>query len=376
MSRWTDGVPSSEGHDPVRASHTTAFALTEASDAQYQTLNRLLNDLRAERQPDDPPSPLSVTVHQCRNFPSHIEAHAWGVTSDDGERMIAFGVAYVPLAPENQHLASFSLDVHVDHRRQGIGRHLLGHIEEVATARGRRLLVTTTNGRIPAGEAFMVRLGASPGVMAQNHQLSLDGLDRALVTRWLERGRRHEQAYEIGIWEGPYPDEELEAIAALHDVMNQQPRDQLEMNDERMTPERLRELERFFITEHTTRWTIFLRARETGTFVGFTEIVLDAQQPELARQGDTGVFPRHRGQSLGRWLKAAMLQRLLDERPDVRRVRTSNADSNAAMRRINEELGFVPQGSECVWQVATRDARAYLRSRGHGAAGTRHQGAI
>jgi mycothiol synthase len=363
MSRWLDHETPDDRRDPDHASHTAPFALTEASDAQYQALNRLLNDLRAERQPDDPPTPLSVTVHHCRNFPSFIEPHAWAVMSDDGNRMIAFGVAYVSLVPENRHLAQISLDVHADGRRQGIGRHLLGHLVDAAVSRDRRLLVAATNGRIPAGEAFMLRLGASRGVMAQTHQLDLAGLDRQLVTAWLDRGHRHEEAYEIGWWEGPYPEDELEAIAALHDVMNQQPRDQLEVNDERMTPERLRDIERFSLTEHATRWTIFLRARDTGAFVGFTDIGLDAQRPELAQQGNTGVFPEHRGQGLGRWLKATMLQRLLDERPGVRLVRTTNADSNAAMRRINVELGFVPYSSECMWQVATGDARAYLRSR-------------
>jgi mycothiol synthase len=373
--RSDDDTPGAR-RGPDHSHRATPFDFSEATDAQFEALNRLLNDLRAERQPDDPPTPLSVTVHRCRNFPSFVEAHAWAVTSDDGERMLAFGVVYLPLAPENGHLAEISLDVRADHRRQGIGRNLLAHCVDVAASRDRRLLVAATSGRIPAGEAFMLRLGATRGVMAQTHQLDLTRLDRGLVTAWLDAGRRHERTYEIGFWDGPYPDDELAAIAALHDVMNQQPRDQLDVNDERMTPERLREVERFFLTEHTTRWTIFLRARATGAFVGFTDIGHDTQRPELAQQGNTGVFPEHRGRGLGRWLKAAMLQRLLDERPEVRLIRTTNADSNAAMRRINEELGFVSYSSECVWQVATRDVESYLRSRVTGPGHPRRDAAV
>ncbi|MEZ4642291.1 MAG: hypothetical protein R3E31_06060 [Chloroflexota bacterium] len=37
----------------------------------------------------------------------------------------------------------------------------------------------------------------------------------------------------------------------------------------------------------------------------------------LDAKGDTAVVPAHRGQGLGRWLKAAMLDKMLRERPNV-----------------------------------------------------------
>ncbi len=338
----------------------TPFVFADATDAQYEALNRLLDLVRIERDPGEPPTPTSVLMHRFRHLPSFVEVHAWTVTRDGREEVVGFGAAYLPLTPENGHLAEFSLAVHTDVRRQGIGRRLFTCIVEAAVARGRRLLVGATEGRVPAGEAFMLRIGATPGVKAQTHQLDLSGIDRGLVGRWLEIQGQHVDTYEIGRWNGPYPDDEIEAVAALYDVMNGQPRDDLEVHDERMTPDQLRELERFSLTDGKTRWTLFLRARADGALVGFTDVVLDARRPELALQGNTGVFPEHRRRGLGRWLKAAMLQGLLAERPDVRFVRTTNADSNAAMRRINEDLGFVPYASVCMWQVTTSDALASL----------------
>jgi mycothiol synthase len=63
---------------------------------------------------------------------------------------------------------------------------------------------------------------------------------------------------------------------------------------------------------------------------------------------------------LGRWLKAAMIDKALRERPQVKRIRTGTADSNAPMLRINYELGFKPYLSVCTWQVETAKVLAYL----------------
>lgn len=62
-------------------------------------------------------------------------------------------------------------------------------------------------------------------------------------------------------------------------------------------------------------------------------------------------MPAHRGHGLGRWLKAVNIQALhgANERTGV--VRTSNADSNAAMLAINHEMGFRPLIADMIWQA-------------------------
>jgi GNAT superfamily N-acetyltransferase len=76
----------------------------------------------------------------------------------------------------------------------------------------------------------------------------------------------------------------------------------------------------------------------------------------------TGVFPQYRNKGLGRWLKAAMLDKVIKERPQVKYVRTGNADSNAAMLKINTELGFKPYMATALWQVEMEKVIGYLRS--------------
>ncbi len=105
---------------------------------------------------------------------------------------------------------------------------------------------------------------------------------------------------------------------------------------------------------------MYVRERSTGKFAGFTEVVWNQNRPQIVEQHGTAVFPQYRNHGLGRWLKAAMLDRVLRERPQVRFVRTGNADSNAAMLKINMELGFKPAFSMCMWQVELERVFDYL----------------
>jgi RimJ/RimL family protein N-acetyltransferase len=142
--------------------------------------------------------------------------------------------------------------------------------------------------------------------------------------------------------------------------MNTAPRDELEIEDVTWTEEQLRQTEATLAQHQTERWTMYVRHVTTREIVGYTEVFWNARHPETLHQGDTGVAPPHRNRGLGRWLKAAMLEKLLRDRPQVKRIRTGNANSNAAMLGINQELGFKPYKSWTTWQVALDDVRVYL----------------
>jgi mycothiol synthase len=343
--------------------HITPFDVRNASAAEYRAANELDNRIRAEYLPDDPPIPLDEQTRDFQNIPAFVDVYAWGVWNDDDSKVIASGSVGVTHMETNKHIAEFNIEVLPEFRRQGLARELLARIAETARQEDRTLLIAGTNERVPAGAAFMQRLDARKGLENHTNQLDLCDLSHDLIGAWQARPRERAADFELGLWEGAYPEEELQAIVTLEDVMNTAPRDSLEMEDWRVTPEQLRQIDQQMLARGTQRWTVYAREKSTRKFAGFTEVFWNPNRAEILNQGATAVFPHYRNKGLGRWLKAAMLEKVLRDRPQVKFVRTGNADSNAAMLKINHELGFKPYLSRCVWQVETENVLEYLGQR-------------
>ncbi|MFZ6031578.1 MAG: GNAT family N-acetyltransferase [Chloroflexota bacterium] len=328
--------------------------------AALQSLSDLENTLRREILPDDPPIPLEERIQSLRNIPSFIDVWFWSAWDTQAGKIVAQADSVVMRTDENQHLLQFSIEVLPSYRRQGLARRLLTLVVETAQRENRRLLLTNTSGRIPAGEAFMERLGAQRGLVGATNQLRVEDLDRALLQTWQAQAQQRAAGFALGLWEGAYPEEQIEAIANLWELTNQQPFEDLEVDPIHYGPEELRQMEKSMAASGTQRWTLYAYEISSGKLAGYTELMWNPNRPETVGQGMTGVFPEYRNKGLGRWLKAAMLQKLLDERPQVRFVRTQNANSNAPMLHINTALGFKPYTSNILWQVALDKVMAYL----------------
>ena len=338
--------------------------LKQASRTEYTALNHHINRIRAERLPDDPPIPLEEFIQNFQNLPPFVDVQAWIAWSTSDE-IVAFGDVALLRMDENRHMAQFDIGVLPEFRRQGLGRQLLRRVVETARADERRLLITETVDRIPGGEAFMQRLGARKGLEAHVNQLRIESLDHNLLQKWINRARDRAAGFEIGLWDGPYPEEHIAAVAQLFDLTNQQPLGDLEIEDMHATPEQLRQIEQNLFARGSQRWTFYVVETATGKFAGYTETVWNPNRPEILRQDMTGVFPEFRNKGLGRWLKATMLAKVIKDRPEVKYIRTQNADSNAAMLKINTELGFQPYMANALWQVEVERVLEYLGMAGN-----------
>ena len=76
--------------------------------------------------------------------------------------------------------------------------------------------------------------------------------------------------------------------------------------------------------------------------VAYTDIVVTVHESERAYQWGTLVRPDHRGHRLGLAVKVANLRLLQETQPQITTVVTFNADVNAPMVAVNEQLGFRP----------------------------------
>ncbi|MBB6098991.1 GNAT superfamily N-acetyltransferase [Deinobacterium chartae] len=336
--------------------HISSFLIQEGRDSDYAALSDLMDVMRAERVPDEPSAPLSERQVAWRSVPELYRIRTW-LAWEDGQAVGRAEAGY-PDVPENAHLLHTLFEVHPAHRRRGLGRTLLAEVVTYAETLGRRSLLLSSVSNVPDGEAFLQRIGARPALEMRVSRLELADVDAGLLDRWLEAGPAAD--FELGFWTGVYPDEHLEDIARLYDILNTAPRGELEVEDVRTSAEELRQRDRSFAATGQRRWVAYALERASGRFVGFTELDWHPARPGTLSQGATGVFPEFRGRGLGRWLKAAMLRRVMLELPEARRIETGNAQSNAPMLAINVALGFRPHRTLINWQLEVEQARRYL----------------
>lgn len=339
------------------------FVPAAASDEEFVELNALSNRISAERVADDPPVPVAVTKAQLLNLPPDMEARLFTARDSTGG-LIGLAQAGIARSGDNDHLAHFDVSVLPEHRRQGVARQLLARVVDFAEGTERRLLVAGTSASIPAGAAFLERIGGQPGMENTVNQLVLADVDRALVAEWIAAGEALPD-YDLEWIDGSIPDDRLDEMAGVFELMNDQPFDEIEFNDEHLTPERVKASDEALFAQGVERWIAVARHRPSGALAGFTEVFYRPEIPQRLGQGGTAVDPKHRGHKLGKWLKAAMVERVLRERPNVDVIRTGNANSNAAMLAINHQLGFRAFRAGTMWQLETAAARAYLDGRGN-----------
>jgi len=339
--------------------------LRNASETEYQCLSEFKNQIKIEYLPDDPPSPLEEYVQEWKTLPEFMEYDAHVAWNSSHTKIVAFCRATIFNTGDNEHLVRFGIEVLPEHRRQGLGRQALNLLLPFAKKHKRTLWMVFTFDNIPATAHFLERLGAHKGSEMKMNQLKLVELDRGLIERWLEKSAGLKKDFDLGLWDGEYPEANIEDIAALfQEVANDEPRDNLEMGDMKFTPEILRGWEKNMFATGNQRWAMYLRSQTTGKLAGMTEVIWNPNRASILNQGGTGVYPQYRNKGLGRWLKAEMMQKILQERPEVEFVRTGNANSNAPMLKINIEMGFKPYVSNTIWQVETDKIEAYL-SEGH-----------
>ncbi len=341
------------------------------TEEQIEARARLSDLLTAEVVPDAPPTDLAQAVAAHRARPDHVRRIAVEAHDPDGTLVGVASTAIDDRHDDNPDTLEAGVAVHPDHRRRGIGTTLLAAVVELARSEGRTRLFANTMEAVPAGRALATSLGATEAQRHHVNHLPIEVVDRPMLERWVAEAAERAADYELVAFDGPCPDEHMDGFIGQVLVLNTAPRDGIQVNDFTLTPAQVREREAVQDAAGIERWTVLARHRASGAYAGLHDLSWNPADPTVVWVGLTAVDPTHRGHALGKWLKAALTLRVLDERPDVTEIRTGNADSNDAMLGINRAMGYRPMIAMSVWELATDDAAAWVAARTAGrAAGT------
>jgi GNAT superfamily N-acetyltransferase len=294
--------------------------------------------------PDTVPDYTAILTH---GWDGHPNPAFVGV--DDG-RVVAQG-EYHTSTYENLDLVWLWVAVHPEHRRRGYGTAMMEHLLARARAVG-KTSAGIDGWEGPRTEAFAARFGFEKKSQAINRRQTLADVDRDTLRKTYDEASTHAAAYELVRVEGPTPDDLLPAVAEMTAAINDAPLDDLELEDEVFTPERVREIEAATVARRRRWYRVLARHRESGELAGHTVVVVEMDRPAYGHQLDTSVVRAHRGHRLGLVLKADMMFWLADREPALETIDTWNAESNDHMIDVNEALGYRALGRGVQFQRA------------------------
>ena len=311
------------------------------STQDFAAALELQQRLDAKRDPDLPVTP-AAELQAVFNDDAIDYCHHERVVAFEASSAVAIGHVELTVDPANASLAG----VEITPAREEVTAAVLAELLRRARADG-RTSVMAWGDHTPDAHRFWTALGADLRYTEQESSLDLASVDPQLMARWIEAGPAD---LELVHWARRCPDEWIDALVATTNAMNDAPTDDLDIAD-------------IIVDRIMVRGEIEARAAmgleyhsvvavtPDGEPAGTTEVFVNRHRPAASWQWATVVLPAHRGRRIGRWLKAAMWQRLRSTEPDVTGLQTGNAASNAHMLAINTDMGFKPTHLMGCWQA-------------------------
>jgi GNAT superfamily N-acetyltransferase len=251
---------------------------------------------------------------------------------------VAKAVVYF-LPNENEHLALTEITVAPSRRREGVGTAVLRALLPELEARGRKIVEGWELSKGGAGEEWAVAVGMRISKSTVSQTLDVRDTDPGLWDVPAPDGFRVEE------WSGAAPDELVATYARALHAMLDAPAGDSEYRIAEWSAERVREAEARHREQNVVQRVVVAVCEATGEVAALTQMDLYTAYPEWAVQQDTAVIPVFRGRSLGRWVKAHMLQALLAERPSIKKIYTNVNADNEHMLRVNRQIGFITSRS-------------------------------
>ena len=322
--------------------------------ADFAAALELQQTLDRERDPGLPVTPAAelraVFDDDATDYCRHQRIVAF---ADNG---VAAAIGHVELESDaaNANLAGVEITPTDDRTAPAVLAELLRRARDDG-----RTSVIAWGDHTPAAHTFWTGLGAELRYTEQESSLDMAAVNPRLMEQWIETGPTDLQLVH---WTRRCPEELIDAMVATANAMKDAPTDNLDVADTVVDAAMVRaEIEAR--AARGLEFQCVLAVTADGEAAGSTEVFVNRHRPEASWQWTTVVLPAHRGRGIGRWMKAAMWQRLRATEPEVTGLQTGNAASNSYMLAINNEMGFRPTHLMGCWQAELEVFEAELSRR-------------
>ena len=231
---------------------------------------------------------------------------------------------------ENRHQATLDVRVRPEHRRRGIGRALVGKVEQWATAADRTVLFSESEVPITAlvtdaSAPFARDLGFEAVQQSHRRHLALPP-DQIRMQRLKEEVTAATVRYRTMAFTTPWPQIYVEDYCELQRRMSTDaPSGDVRHEEEVWNEARIKENDDLLADQGLAKVAAVAEHMDSGRLVAFSEIAVPRERPYEGWQWATLVRQEHRGHRLGLAVKLANLDYLGATFPKVRRIITGNA---------------------------------------------------
>jgi GNAT superfamily N-acetyltransferase len=314
--------------------------IEQPDPADQQVARACYDVMLAAHEADDPIEPVmsfGLFSLYLREGWEKTPGEVWTAVDEAGA-VVGFYRMQLPDL-ENRDEANSGPTVHPAFRRRGIGRALLRHEGERAAAHGRtRFGASVTIGA--DGDAFARAVGARADLDEVRRVQYLREIAPGTVADLRASAEKAATGYSLVSWAGETPDEYCDGVAEVFNAFNDAPHGANE-EPSHWDAQRIRERTGAAVRAGLIRrHSVAALSDATGEMAAYSEVIIDPGCPDWGFQQLTAVVKPHRGHRLGLLAKTAMLELLAAAEPQVERIATGNAATNAHMIAVNEQLGY------------------------------------
>ena len=255
----------------------------------------------------------------------------------DGDKMVAYSSLDWSICKPG--FGRMFVNVLPDYRRQGLGSNIFSQVLNNAHDLKLSKIICQTHHQ--TGEEFIVNRGGRVVAKESTRSLMMANVDWNLVENWIVQARKRNPSLEL-VFKRQVDDSMIPGLAMVSLEIERDLAylngNQLDISYEFEVEEwKRRQLEA--VSPNQSRIFLFVHDG-CGEIVGYSNISIQNSDLTFARQGMTALKKDCRGAGIGKLIKAAMLQFIRHNHPEIVKVSTGNNDLNAPIVAINEKLGF------------------------------------